>query len=98
LTKISCPTELKPYLVEKGSVALDGVSLTVVLVGEDWFTVSIIPHTAERTTLGQKGPGQKLNLECDLLGKYVWQMLEERESRRKRRSIDYGFLEKHGFI
>ena len=63
------------YLVEKGSVAVDGVSLTVVAVAADRFQVSVIPHTAEVTTLGQVGPGDTVNLEFDILAKYVERLL-----------------------
>jgi riboflavin synthase len=59
------------YVVEKGSIAVDGVSLTVSDIGEDWFAVSLIPETLERTTLGAAGPGTPVNLEVDVLAKYV---------------------------
>ena len=63
------------YLVEKGSIAVDGVSLTVVGVTEDTFGVAVIPHTAAVTTLGQRRPGDAVNLEFDILGKYVERLL-----------------------
>ncbi|MEW6583985.1 MAG: riboflavin synthase [Nitrospirota bacterium] len=63
------------YLVEKGSVAVDGISLTVVDVRKDSFTVVVIPHTAKVTTLGTKGPGDTVNIEVDILGKYVAKFL-----------------------
>ena len=59
------------YVVEKGSIAVNGVSLTVVGVGEDWFSVSLIPETLERTTLGAAVPGAPVNLEVDIVAKYV---------------------------
>ncbi len=59
------------YVVEKGSIALSGVSLTVVDLGESWADVSLIPETLERTTLGEAGAGDKLNVECDIVAKYV---------------------------
>ena len=59
------------YVVEKGSIALDGVSLTVAALGEDWVEVSLIPETLERTTLGEAEAGRKLNVECDVVAKYV---------------------------
>jgi riboflavin synthase len=62
--------------VSKGSVAVDGVSLTLVDVAEDRFSVALIPHTLAHTTLGFKGPGAAVNLETDLLAKYVWKCLE----------------------
>jgi riboflavin synthase len=66
---------LPRYLVEKGSVTVDGVSLTVVEPGEDWFTVAVIPHTAAVTTLGSKQPGDLVNLEVDVVAKYVERLL-----------------------
>lgn len=73
---VRAPAELIPYLVEKGSVTVDGVSLTVVSVTGDVFTVAVIPHTAEVTTLGQRSPGDRVNLEADVIAKYVERMLE----------------------
>ncbi len=66
---------LSRYVVERGSVALDGVSLTVAALGEDWFEVALIPETLERTTLGAAAPGRAINLECDLLAKHVERLL-----------------------
>jgi riboflavin synthase len=63
--------ELLRYVVEKGSVAVEGVSLTVAALGEDWFSVSLIPETLERTNLGSLEPGQAVNVEVDVLAKYV---------------------------
>jgi riboflavin synthase len=63
------------YVVEKGSVALDGVSLTVAALAEDAFTVAIVPHTLGATTLESRGPGDRINVEVDLLAKYVERML-----------------------
>jgi riboflavin synthase len=68
---IAAPPELLRYVVEKGSIAVNGVSLTVVGVGEDWFSVSLIPETLERTTLGNAAPGAPVNLEVDVVAKYV---------------------------
>jgi riboflavin synthase len=72
------PAELAPYLVDKGSITVDGVSLTVVEAGTDSFTVSLIPETLRRTTLGFRGPGDIVNLEVDVIGKYVARQLELR--------------------
>jgi riboflavin synthase len=71
----TCPPELTAQMVSKGSVAVDGVSLTLVDVGADRFSVALIPHTLAQTTLGFKGPGAVVNLETDLLAKYVWKCL-----------------------
>ncbi len=69
--RVRVPDGLLRYLVEKGSVTVDGVSLTVVEALDDGFTVAIIPHTAEVTTLGTKQPGDLVNLEVDVMAKYV---------------------------
>jgi riboflavin synthase len=74
--RVRVPLDLLRYLVVKGSVTVDGVSLTVVDVLEDGFTVAVIPHTAEVTTLGRKGPGDAVNLEVDVTVKYVERLLE----------------------
>jgi riboflavin synthase len=70
-----CPAELAAQMVSKGSVAVDGVSLTLVSVTSDRFSVALIPHTLEKTTLGFKHVGAAVNLETDLLAKYVWKCL-----------------------
>jgi riboflavin synthase len=74
--EVSCAVEFAALLVEKGSVAIDGVSLTVVGVEEAGFDVALIPHTLEVTTLGRLRPGDPVNLEADVLGKYVKRYLE----------------------
>lgn len=73
--RVKVPAALNRYLVEKGSVTVDGVSLTVVEPLDDGFTVAIIPHTAAVTTLGSKRPGDLVNLEVDVIAKYVERML-----------------------
>jgi len=75
---IGMPPDLAPYLVDKGSVTVDGVSLTVVEAGEQSFTVSLIPETLRRTTLGFRAGGDPVNLEVDVIGKYVARQLELR--------------------
>jgi riboflavin synthase len=70
-----CPPNLSAQMVSKGSIAVDGVSLTLVEVGEDRFSVALIPHTLAHTTLGFKGPGDAVNLETDLVAKYVEKFL-----------------------
>lgn len=69
--QVRAPADLLRYVVEKGSIAVDGCSLTVVKALDDGFTVAVIPHTARVTTLGHKGSGQLVNLEVDLVAKYV---------------------------
>jgi riboflavin synthase len=71
----SCSASLAEQLVPKGSVTVDGISLTVVDVTADGFSVALIPHTLALTTLGFKGPGASVNLETDILAKYVWKCL-----------------------
>jgi riboflavin synthase len=71
-----CPGELAQQMVSKGSVAVDGVSLTVVDVTETGFSVALIPHTLANTTLGFKKTGATVNLETDLLAKYVWKCFQ----------------------
>jgi riboflavin synthase len=73
--RVRVPQHLLPYLVEKGSVTVDGVSLTVVKPLDDGFTVAIIPHTAAVTSLGAKRPGDLVNIEVDVIAKYVERML-----------------------
>jgi riboflavin synthase len=75
VVRISIPAELARYVVSKGSVAVDGISLTVSGLGDAWFEVSLIPETLERTTLGGKQPGAVVNLEVDLIAKYVERLL-----------------------
>jgi riboflavin synthase len=69
--RVAAPADLLRYVVEKGSIAVDGVSLTVSAVGDDWFEVSLIPETLERTTLGEAAQGRAVNLEVDVVAKYV---------------------------
>jgi riboflavin synthase len=73
--RVRAPAEVLRYVVQKGSIALDGVSLTVVDVDERSFTVSLIPETLERTNLDEASPGRALNLEADVLAKYVEKLL-----------------------
>jgi len=69
--RVDLPQELMRYVVEKGSITLSGVSLTVADLGESWVVVSLIPETLERTILGAAEPGTRLNVECDIVAKYV---------------------------
>ncbi|MFF0429857.1 riboflavin synthase [Streptomyces sp. NPDC004520] len=75
LVKVGLPAHLSRYVVEKGSITVDGVSLTVVEVGDDWFTISLIPTTLDLTTLGIKQSGDPVNLEVDVIAKYVERLL-----------------------
>ena len=69
--RVSLPKQLLRYVIEKGSITLAGVSLTVAELGEGWIEVSLIPETLERTNLGEAEPGRRLNVECDVVAKYV---------------------------
>lgn len=80
VVRISLPADLARYVVAKGSVALDGVSMTVVDVGPDAFTVSVIPTTRRLTVLGSKAPGELVNVEVDVIAKYVESLLKGVES------------------
>ncbi len=93
--EVSAPPEVLDYIVEKGSVALDGASLTIASVAEGGFSVVLVPFTLEHTTLGALSAGDKLNIEGDLLGKYVRKFLT---GRRDEGGMSEGFLAEHGFI
>ena len=75
VVRVEAPADLLRYVVEKGSIAVDGVSLTVSAVEDDWFEVSLIPETLERTTLGGAEAGKTVNLEVDVLAKYVEKLM-----------------------
>ncbi|RYU11188.1 riboflavin synthase [Nocardioides iriomotensis] len=80
VVEVELPADLARYLVPKGSITVDGISLTVVDVHDASFTVSLIPETLARTTLGFKQPGDPVNLEVDVIAKYVERLLEHRQS------------------
>jgi len=93
--KIHAPRHIMGFFVEKGSVAVDGISLTIVDVLKDGFTVVIIPHTAKLTTMGFKGPGNTVNIEADILGKYVARFLQrdgDTDARFIRTLAEKGYL------
>ena len=94
---ITAPVELLPYIVPKGSIAVDGISLTVAYVDSKVFKVSIIPHTGEETTLLKKKPGDKVNLENDLIGKYVEKLLQPGNVSSQSSGITRELLLKYGF-
>jgi riboflavin synthase len=73
---VDTPASLLRYCVEKGSIAVDGVSLTITAVGDGAFEVALVPHTLEQTTLGRLEPGDEVNLEADILAKYVERLLD----------------------
>ena len=75
--RISLPGRIARYVVEKGSIAVDGTSLTVSALGDGWFEVCLIPETLKRTTLGTRKPGESVNLEVDVIAKYVERLLAQ---------------------
>lgn len=89
--------ELLRFIVEKGSVTIDGISLTVAAVDETSFSVSLIPHTAAVTTLGKKRAGDTVNLETDIIGKYVEKLLRPAPEPERQGGISWEFLAEHGF-
>ena len=96
---IECPPDILKYIVNKGSVALDGISLTVAGVSENNFSVSIIPHTGAETTLLDKNIGAKINIECDIIGKYVEKLLLFKEQPKSPDTkINMSFLSENGFL
>lgn len=95
--EIQAPANIIDYLVRKGSVAVDGISLTVVDILKDGFTVVIIPHTAKVTTLGFKGSGDNVNIETDILGKYVVKFLKK-DIKDKRDMKFFQTLQEEGYI
>jgi riboflavin synthase len=93
IMRISAPAKLMPYMVDKGFIAVDGVSLTIVGLDDFSFVVSLVAYTMAHTTLGKKRPGDVVNLEVDILAKYV-ECLKE----RRRQSLNLEFLREYGFV
>lgn len=94
---IAAAREVLRLIVPKGSITVDGISLTVVDVSHDAFSVSLIPHTAAQTTLGHKAPGELVNLENDLIGKYVERLLATNQDFGKK-DLNMDFLKANGFL
>ena len=92
IVRISAPPKLVPYMVDKGFIAVDGVSLTIVDLGDLCFAVSLVAYTMENTTLGEKRPGDMVNLEADIIAKYVENLKEQRQG------LSTEFLREYGFI
>jgi riboflavin synthase len=92
IISISGPAKLIPYIVDKGFIAIDGVSLTIVDLHDFSFVVSLVAYTREHTTLGRKRPGDIVNLEADMMAKYMESLRE-----RKRQSLSLEFLREYGF-
>ena len=101
LFNFSVPDIFDRYVIEKGSITVDGVSLTVNSCGSGFFSVSVIPHTLNVTTLGELKTGKKVNIEVDILGKYIEKLLvtPQRDSESAGSGkINSEFLAKHGFM
>jgi len=98
LLTIEMPKDLLRYCIKKGSIAVDGISLTINQVTEKDIQVAIIPHTAKATTLGLKGVGTTVNLECDLIGKYLERLLMERGSEGPPQKVDRDYLKRKGLL
>lgn len=97
---IEAPPEIMRYCVPKGSMTVDGISMTINGVQDRSFSLAVIPHTAQSTTLGMKQAGARVNLESDLIGKYVERLLQERGQLPKKPApvIDKDYLQKKGLI
>ncbi|MFC5714133.1 riboflavin synthase [Thalassorhabdus alkalitolerans] len=94
---IKVPAHLTPYIMNKGSVCIDGISLTVFGIDQQELTLSIIPHTLSETILGEKSAGDPVNIECDMLAKYVDRLVETKLQSPKTGNISESFLEENGF-
>jgi len=94
---IGAPPEVLRYVVEKGSITIDGISLTVARVDSQSFAISAIPHTVAVTVLQDRKPGDKVNLETDIIGKYVEKLLQPQEVPQRASGITRDFLTKYGF-
>ncbi len=92
---ISCNSDLLKYCILKGSITVDGTSLTIFGLDNNSFKLALIPHTVKNSVLGYKKIGDKVNIECDMLGKYVVNLLKQDTSTAK---INQNFLQQHGFI
>ena len=97
---IKTSKDILKYIVMKGSIAIDGISLTVAYIDNEVFKVSIIPHTGGETTLLHKKNGETVNLECDVIGKYIekFMRLKEESGQIKKQLLDETFLRENGFI
>lgn len=95
---IEIPNDLTKYILPKGSITVDGTSLTIFGIQKSIFTISLIPHTAKETILGEKEEGDIVNIECDMLAKYVQKMLQNDDREQKVNRISKDFLQQNGFM
>lgn len=96
--KFKAPDSLAKYIAEKGSICIDGISLTVNEVSGSVFGVNIVPHTLQETTLGYAAPGMKVNLEVDLLARYLERLMQGDNAAREPQGITEALLQKSGFL
>lgn len=96
--RIEAPAELAKYIAEKGSICVDGVSLTVNAVEGARFDLNIVPHTLTETTLDEFAPGRKVNLEVDVIARYLERLLGEKAAQPGKGGITTAFLAEHGFL
>jgi len=93
LLTIKIPEKMESYIVEKGSICIDGISLTIASIANNYVTIALIPFSLENTTLKEKKTGEQVNIEFDIIGKYVNQIMEKKDKK-----IDKDFLKKTGFM
>lgn len=100
IVSVQAPPQVMKYIIKKGSIAIDGTSLTVVDFQGELFSVSLIPHTAGATVLGTKKVGQSVNLEADILGKYIERLLvsKEENNTNSKNNMNLEFLAANGFL
>lgn len=98
---IKAPKKIMKYCIEKGSIALDGISLTIAKLTEDTLSVSMIPHTIHHTNFGYKKPGDLINLENDMVGKYIDQLIhfkeDEKDDKKQTSGLTMEMLRNAGF-
>lgn len=97
LITIGTNPDILKYIIPKGSVAIDGISLTIAEITTNSFEVAIIPHTSLVTSLLQKKKGEEVNLECDIVGKYIEKLVRNDKIGKQKTEIDLDFLKTHGF-
>lgn len=98
IIQIQTEPDILKYIIRKGSIAIDGISLTVMEINHLEFSVSIIPHTGSMTTLFDKIPGSMVNLECDMIGKYVEKLIKNTPTDSNTSNISMEYLGEHGFL
>jgi riboflavin synthase len=100
IIKIKAPLNIMKYVIDKGSIAVDGTSLTINSVGDDFFSLAIIPHTKGLSTIGSRKTGDKVNLEADVIGKYIEKLITGKNSvsQEKEGGVSIDFLRSNGFL